>query len=50
MSKQVDVTGADVVEISIREDGKVVWINVDGMCACRVCRIKEIIIDDRRVK
>jgi len=50
MSKQVDVTGADVVEISIREDGKVVWINVDGMCACRVCRIGEIIIDDRRVK
>lgn len=48
LDKQIDITGPDIVEISIREDGKVIWINVDGICACRVCRIKELVIDDRR--
>ena len=50
LDKQIDITGPDIVEISIKEDGKVIWINVDGICACRICRIKELIIDDRRKK
>jgi hypothetical protein len=43
-----DITGAKIVEVSIRDDGKVIWINVDGKCALRVCAIENIVMDDRR--
>jgi len=46
--QMTDVIG-EYVEIRIRSDGKVVWINVDGICRCRVCNVKEIeIIDERK--
>ena len=49
LDKQINITGPDIVEIAIREDGKVIWINVDGVCACRICQIKELVyVDDRR--
>ena len=32
-----------IVEISIRNDGKVVW--VDSGCVLRVCRIKELYVE-----
>lgn len=45
----LDITGTDIVEISIREDGKVVWVNTEDGCQLRICRIKgKIEIDDRR--
>ncbi|GAI17333.1 unnamed protein product [marine sediment metagenome] len=50
LEKATGITGARVCEISIREDGKVIWINVDGVCVCRVCRIIELVLDDRREK
>lgn len=37
-----------IVEVDIREDGQVVWINIDGITALRACRVKELIITDRR--
>jgi hypothetical protein len=43
-----DVTGAEVVEVVIREDGKVVWVNTEKGCILRVCRIGKFILDDRR--
>ncbi len=43
-----DIAGANVVEVSIKEDGKVVWINLDGKCILRVCRVKNMVVDDRR--
>ena len=49
-SAQTDWTGAKVCEISIREDGKIVWINVEGVCLLRVCRIENLVLDDRRKK
>ena len=48
LEKQIDISGAEVAEVSIKEDGKVLWINVDGVCVCRVCRIEKLVIDDRR--
>lgn len=36
------------VEILIREDGKVLWINVDGVCVLRICQIQEIKLEDNR--
>jgi hypothetical protein len=47
-SGQLDITGADDVEIKIREDGKVVWVDIDR-CVLRICQIrgKVFIVDDR---
>lgn len=44
----VDINGPEVVEIKIRNDGKVVWINVDGICRLRACQIKQLILEDDR--
>jgi hypothetical protein len=44
----VDVTAPQVVEISIRYDGKVVWVNVDGICRFRSCQIGTLILEDKR--
>lgn len=46
----VDVTGPEQVEVLIRNDGKVIWINVDGVCRLRCCRIVNpiTITDERR--
>ena len=44
-----DVTGAEDVEIVIRSDGRVIWVNLDGLLLLRICRIKNVrLIDERR--
>jgi hypothetical protein len=43
----LDITGG-VVELEIRHDGKVVWLNVNGATVARVCRIEELHITDNR--
>ncbi len=43
-----DITAPGVVEVSVRDDGKVVWVNVDGKCELRACQIGAIVLDDRR--
>lgn len=48
--KEIDITGANLVEILIREDGHVVWVNVDGKCLLRVCRIVNVKLNDMRKK
>ena len=51
-TKFVDITGAKDIEITIRADGKVVWINTIDRCIVRICRISEtiIIVDNREVE
>ena len=44
----LDITAPNHVEIEIKDDGKVVWINVDGICRCRLCRIGNLQVEDRR--
>jgi hypothetical protein len=46
--QMIDITAPEVVEILIRDDGKVVWINVDGICRFRACEIKALIAKDKR--
>jgi hypothetical protein len=46
--QMIDITAPEVVEILIRDDGKVVWINVDGICRFRACQIKALIAEDKR--
>lgn len=36
------------VEVSIKKDGKVLWVNIDGICRLRVCRIPYLVIKDDR--
>lgn len=35
----LDITGAAIVEIRIRQDGKVIWINTEDGCQLRICQI-----------
>ena len=31
----LDITAPEAVEIVIRADGKVIWVNIDGLCRLR---------------
>jgi hypothetical protein len=44
----LDITGSDCVQIEIRNDGKVVWINTEDGCIMRICRIKHLDVVDNR--
>jgi hypothetical protein len=44
----LDITAPDEVEIQIRSDGKVMWVNINGMCRLRVCRIAHLTLNDDR--
>lgn len=48
-SKMQDITAPEFVEIAIRDDGAVIWINVDGVTALRACRIKNLVLTDYRL-
>ncbi len=50
IKKSIDVSGIENCEVRIREDGKVIWINVNGVCVCRVCRIENLEVNDDRRK
>ena len=47
---EVKSTGSQIVEISIREDGKVIWVNTENGCVLRICKIEKLIIVDGRKK
>lgn len=44
----IDLCGPEHVDITIRNDGKVIWVNVNGKCAVRIYQIKSLTLDDRR--
>lgn len=49
VNQAIDVTGCEDLEIQIRWDGKVLWINDKDRCLLRVCQIKgKIEIKDQR--
>jgi hypothetical protein len=48
--KLKDVTGAKLIEISIRDDSKVIWVNDAAKCVLRICRIEKLVLDDRRLR
>lgn len=43
-----DITAPKMVEVDIGEDGKVLWVNIDGVCILRVCSIPQFTLTDRR--
>jgi hypothetical protein len=42
----VDITGPKLVEVQVRLDQKVVWVNVDGKCALRCCKVWHVVLPD----
>lgn len=47
-STMKDITGAEEVQIVIRNDSKVIWVNTEKGCVFRICQIKKLEVDDRR--
>jgi hypothetical protein len=46
----LDITGAEGVQVQIKDDGKVLWVNTENGCVLRICQIKHIEVNDGRVK
>ena len=45
----LDITTPKFMEILIKDDGKVVWINTEHGCQFRACQIKILVINDNRI-
>jgi hypothetical protein len=47
----LDITAPDgPVEVKVREDRQVLWVNINGKCRLRVCQIDhEVIIDESKI-
>lgn len=46
--ESIDITGAEAVEVLIRADGRVVWVNTHIM-RLRICQISgTVTVDDQR--
>lgn len=45
----LDITKPEHVEIQIRNDGKVIWIHIDGITRLRICQIPLLVINDERI-
>ena len=42
----LDITSPKVLEIVIRADGKVIWVNINGICRLRVNDVSSLIFND----
>jgi hypothetical protein len=38
----IDITTPKLVQIVVRHDKKVAWVNVDGDCVLRCCRVEKL--------
>lgn len=38
----------DTVEVKVRHDGRVIWVNTKEGCVCRISGINELILEDER--
>jgi hypothetical protein len=45
----LDLNGKSV-QVQVREDGRTVWVNVDGICRLRASAIPELEIEDSRTQ
>jgi hypothetical protein len=51
MAQFQDITAPEhPVEVDIRFDGQVLWVNVDGKCVLRICQMPGLILNDQRRK
>jgi hypothetical protein len=47
--EMVDITAPEMVQVQIDVYGKTLWVNVNGICRFRACRIEHLSIDDDRL-
>jgi hypothetical protein len=45
VTNMLDIRAPEIVQFDCSEDGKVLWINVDGICRLRVTDTKGIMVD-----
>jgi hypothetical protein len=50
LANQMDITGADTVQVSHSSNGSVIWVNVNGLCLLRICRIRHLEFGDVHVR
>lgn len=50
MKAQLDVTAPNAVQIQLDMKRGVVWVNVDGICLLRCCRVTQIELDGFRAE
>ena len=43
MDAHVDITGAKHVEMMASADRKTIWVNVNGICVLRICKIENLL-------
>ena len=48
MDAHLDITAPACVDIQIKENGRVIWVNVNGVCILRICRIPCLEVQDNR--
>lgn len=41
----VDISSPESVEVLTRADKKVLWVNVNGVCVLRICKIKNLVVE-----
>jgi len=46
----IDAVARKGVQIEVREDGAVLWVNIDGVCRLRCSQIEHLEITDGRKK
>ena len=44
----LEVTGVQAVEVMVRSDGKVLWVNTQEGCILRICQMEKLTIVDQR--
>jgi hypothetical protein len=44
-----DVTSPALVDVSWSADKSVVWVNINGVCVLRACRIGKLVVDNEEV-
>jgi hypothetical protein len=49
MLEMIDITAPETVQVQINLHGNTLWVNVDGICRFRACRIGNLAIYDDRI-
>ena len=44
----IDVSNAKQVDVEWREDGTVLWVNVNGVCLLRICKIDKLYVGEKK--
>jgi len=44
-TKMLDITAPTNLEVTVSSDAKRLWINVDGICVFRACKIAHLSLD-----